>query len=132
LSSNTKSQPYRRSKVGKFGIFLGFAPQHRSENNSLKASHLAARVLNWLSSDCGDVTMDDVAHLNVQVSQECDLVVTEPATGERVIYRREGNSPILVMMDSLRADPDAARVRFLVSAWKAAHAKAQQLGWLKS
>jgi hypothetical protein len=76
--------------------------------------------------------MNDVAHLNVQVSQECDLVVTEPATGEQVVYRREGNSPILVMMDSLRADPDAARVRFLVSAWKAAHAKAQQLGWLKS
>jgi hypothetical protein len=76
--------------------------------------------------------MDDVAHLNVQVSQEYDLVVTEPATGERVVYRREGNSPILVMMDSLRADPDATRVKFLVSAWKAAHTKAQQLGWLKS
>jgi hypothetical protein len=76
--------------------------------------------------------MDDAAGLNVQVSQERDLVVTEPATGEQVVYRRDGNSPILVMMDSLRADPGAARVRFLVSAWKAAHAKAQQLGWLKS
>jgi hypothetical protein len=35
--------------------------------------------------------MNDVAHLNVQVSQECDLVVTEPATGEKVVYRREGS-----------------------------------------
>jgi hypothetical protein len=32
----------------------------------------------------------------------------------------------------MREDPDPERVRFLVSAWKAAHAKAQQLGWLKS
>ena len=76
--------------------------------------------------------MDNAAGLNVQVSQNSDLVVTEPATGEQVIYRKDGDSPVLVMMDSLRADPDAARVRFLVSAWKAAHAKAQQLGWLKS
>jgi hypothetical protein len=76
--------------------------------------------------------MSDVASLNVQVSHDRDLVVTEPGTGEQVIYRKDGESPVLVMMDSLRADPNAARVRFLVSAWKAAHAKAQQLGWLKS
>ncbi len=76
--------------------------------------------------------MSDVTGLNVQVLQDQDLVVTEPKTGEKVVYRRDGNSPLLVLMDSLRADPDAARVKFLVSAWKAAHAKAQQLGWLKS
>ncbi len=76
--------------------------------------------------------MSDVAGLNVQVLQDQDLVVTEPKTGEKVVYRRDGNSPLLVLMDPLRADPDAARVKFLVSAWKAAHAKAQQLGWLKS
>ncbi len=76
--------------------------------------------------------MSDVAGLNVQVLQDQDLVVTEPKTGEKVVYRRDGNSPLLVLMDSLRADPDAARVKFLVLAWKAAHAKAQQLGWLKS
>jgi hypothetical protein len=35
-------------------------------------------------------------------------------------------------MDSMREDPDPERARFLVSAWKAAHAKAQQLGWLRS
>ena len=76
--------------------------------------------------------MSDVAGLNVQVSHDRDLVVTEPGTGEQVVYRKDGDLPVLVMMDSLRADPNAARVRFLVSAWKAAHAKAQQLGWLKS
>ncbi len=76
--------------------------------------------------------MSDVTGLNVQVLQDQDLVVTEPKTGERVVYRRDGESPILVLTDSLRADPDAERVRFLVAAWRAAHAKAQQLGWLKS
>jgi hypothetical protein len=92
---------------------------------------LTAVVLNWLIKLRG-VAMSDVASLNVQVLQDCDLEVTEPRTGEKVVYRKDGDSPVLVMMDSLRADPDAARVRFLVSAWKAAHAKAQQLGWLKS
>src|SRR5262245_38556606 len=37
---------------------------------------------------------------------------------------------MLVLMDSMRMDPDPERARFLVSAWRAAHAKAQQLGWL--
>ena len=55
--------------------------------------------------------MSDVAGLNVQVSHDRDLVVTEPGTGEQVIYRKDGDSPVLVMMDSLRADPNAARVR---------------------
>jgi hypothetical protein len=76
--------------------------------------------------------MSELASLNVQVLRDCDLVITEPGTGEQVVYRKDGASPMLVLLDSLRADPDAARVRFLVSAWKAAHAKAQQLGWLKS
>jgi hypothetical protein len=75
--------------------------------------------------------MSDVAGLNVQVLQDCDLVVTEPRTGEKVVYRKDGDSPVLVMMDLLRADPDAARVRFLVSAWKAAHAKAQHSAVIK-
>ncbi len=76
--------------------------------------------------------MSELAGLNVQVLRDCDLVVTETGTGEQVVYRKDGASPMLVLTDSLRADPDAARVRFLVSAWKAAHAKAQQLGWLTS
>jgi hypothetical protein len=97
----------------------------------LKASQLAAGALNWLDQVEG-AAMSDGAGLNVQVLQDRDLEVTETRTGEKVVYRKDGDSPVLVMMDSLRIDPDAARGRFLVSAWKAAHAKAQQLGWLKS
>jgi hypothetical protein len=76
--------------------------------------------------------MSDLADVNVQVSHDCDLVVTRPGTGQQATYRKDGISPMLVLMDSLREDPDPERVRFLVSAWRAAHEKAQQLGWLKS
>ena len=76
--------------------------------------------------------MSDLADINVQVLQDRDLVVTRRDTGEQVTYRKDGVSPLLVLTDSMREDPDPERVRFLVSAWKAAHAKAQQLGWLRS
>jgi hypothetical protein len=76
--------------------------------------------------------MSDLADIDVQVLQDRDLVVTRPATGEQVTYRKDGASPVLVLMDSMRMDPDPERARFLVSAWRAAHAKAQQLGWLSS
>jgi hypothetical protein len=76
--------------------------------------------------------MSDLADVNVQVLQDRDLVVTRRDTGEQLTYRKDGASPMLVLMDSMREDPDPERARFLVSAWKAAHAKAQQLGWLRS
>jgi hypothetical protein len=76
--------------------------------------------------------MSDVADVNVQVLRDCDLVVTHPDTGEQATYRKDGMSPVLVLTDPLRDDPDPARVKFLVSAWEAAHAKAQELGWLTS
>ena len=76
--------------------------------------------------------MGDLTDFTVQVLKGRDLVVTKPKTGEQAVYRREGNSPLLVLADSMRIDPDPARARFLVSAWKAAHARAQQLGWLRS
>jgi hypothetical protein len=76
--------------------------------------------------------MSDLADINVQVLQNRDLVVTRPETGEQATYRKDGASPLLVLMDSMRNDPDPERVRFLVSAWKAAYAKVQQLGWLRS
>jgi hypothetical protein len=76
--------------------------------------------------------MSDLADIDVQVLQDRDLVVTRPATGDQVTYRKDGASPVLVLMDSMRMDPDPERARFLVSAWRAADAKAQQLGWLSS
>lgn len=76
--------------------------------------------------------MSDLATVEMQVLHNRDLVVTDPETGHRVTYRKDGESPVLVATDSMREDLDPARARFLVSAWKAAHAKAQQLGWLTS
>ncbi len=73
-----------------------------------------------------------LADLSVQVVDDNQLVVTKPETGDRVTYRKDGRAPVLVLMDSMRMDPDAARVKFLVAAWKVAQAKARQLGWLKA
>lgn len=75
--------------------------------------------------------MTDQADLSVQVLDGYQLVVTRPETGDWVTYRKDGRAPVLVCTDSMRMDPDAARVKFLVSAWKVALAKAKQLGWLK-
>jgi hypothetical protein len=44
--------------------------------------------------------MSDVAGLNVQVLQDCDLVVTEPRTGEKVVYRKDGDSPVEIHRSS--------------------------------
>jgi hypothetical protein len=37
--------------------------------------------------------MSDLADIDVQVLQDRDLVVTRPATGEQVTYRKDGASP---------------------------------------
>jgi hypothetical protein len=75
--------------------------------------------------------MSNLIDLDVQVLHGHDLVVTQAKTGDRVTYRKDGHLPLLVALDPMRAHLDGARVRFLVAAWKAAHAKAQELGWLK-
>jgi hypothetical protein len=73
--------------------------------------------------------MTDPVDITVQVSNS-EIVITRPETGDQITYRKDG--PVLLAMDSMRVDPNAARVQFLVLAWKAAHAKACQLGWLRS
>jgi hypothetical protein len=50
--------------------------------------------------------MSDLADIEVQVLRDRDLVVTRPTTGEQVTYRKDGASPVLVLMDSMRMDPD--------------------------
>ncbi len=54
--------------------------------------------------------MSDLANIDVEVLQDFDLLVTRPETGDRITYRKDGNAPFLVAMDSMRQDPDAARV----------------------
>jgi hypothetical protein len=75
--------------------------------------------------------MSDPVDVTIQVLNS-EIVVTRPETGDRVTFRKAGPSPFLMAIDSMHVDPDAARVQFLVLAWKAAHATACELGWLRS
>jgi hypothetical protein len=65
--------------------------------------------------------------LSVDVDRN-DIVVSKPSSGLSVTYRRAGR--VLVVLDSMRNDPEGEELRFLVRAWNAALAKAQSLGWL--
>jgi hypothetical protein len=49
-----------------------------------------------------------------------------------VTYRKEKDLPLLMSTDPMRVDPDPPRLKFLAQAWKAAHNKARDLGWLNS
>jgi hypothetical protein len=59
-----------------------------------------------------------------------DIIVRSPGTGYCIIYRRVRDEPLLMAVEPMRNDPDAEEARFLARAWKAAHAKAKELGWL--
>ena len=59
-----------------------------------------------------------------------DIVVRSPETGYCIVYRRVRDEPLLMALEPMRYDPDAEEARFLAQAWKAAHAKAKELGWL--
>jgi hypothetical protein len=59
-----------------------------------------------------------------------DIVVRSPRAGYCVVYRRVGDEPLLMATRPLRNDPDPEEAKFLVQAWKAAYAKAKELGWL--
>jgi len=59
-----------------------------------------------------------------------DIIVRSPASGYCIIYRRVRDEPLLMAVEPMRNDPDAEASKFLVQAWKAAYAKAKELGWL--
>jgi len=67
--------------------------------------------------------------LSVQV-RDYELIVTRPSNGQSVTYRGEFHTPMLVALDSLKGHLNAERLAFLAQAWRAAHAKAKELGWL--
>jgi hypothetical protein len=60
-----------------------------------------------------------------------DVVVRKPGTALSITYRRVGNQPLLEAVDLMRDDPSPEEASFLVQAWKAAHARAQKLGWFR-
>lgn len=59
-----------------------------------------------------------------------DIVVLKARSRLSVTYRRLPDEPLLVAVDLMRRDPDAEEAEFLVEAWRAAYAKAKELGWL--
>jgi hypothetical protein len=67
--------------------------------------------------------------LSVEVRHH-DLVVTMPSRGQSVTYRKDLAGPLLVALDSMRHGLDVERLEFLAQAWKAAYAKAKDIGWL--
>ena len=47
-------------------------------------------------------------------------------------YRKAGNEPMLIAIDGIGRATDGSKVQFLAQAWKAAHQKARELGWLSA
>ena len=58
-----------------------------------------------------------------------EIIVAEPSRGLEVRYRKLGKSPMLVSDDPMR-NPNSDELKFLVSAWNAAFAKAKELCWI--
>ena len=67
--------------------------------------------------------------LSVEVHDR-DIVVALPSNGQSVTYRKDHYAPMLVALDSMQQRLDDDRLAFLAQAWKAAYAKAKELGWL--
>ena len=76
---------------------------------------------------CRYIRIRNMPDLSVAVNRH-DITVSKPSMGLSVTYRRLGR--VLEAVESMRNDPSAEELIFLVRAWKAAFAKAQSLGWL--
>ena len=59
-----------------------------------------------------------------------EIVVTKPSQGLQVTYRKLGRSPMLMCDDLMRGNLHNDELKFLVSAWNAAFAKAKELYWI--
>jgi hypothetical protein len=70
--------------------------------------------------------------LSVELVNESDIVVSQLQTGFSVTYRKDGDAPMLYAIDGIDRSDDPSKVRFWARAWKAAHQKAQAVGWLSS
>ena len=78
------------------------------------------------------MTVRRIVTLNVEVIDDRDIVVSHPESGFSVTYRKNGHEPMLIAIDGIGLVTDTPKAQFLARAWKAAHQKAQELGWLSS
>jgi hypothetical protein len=74
--------------------------------------------------------MRQTEHLAVEIASD-RIIVSMPNKGPQVTYCKDPVSPMLTMVDPLRA-PTPERLDFLAKAWKVAHQTAQKIGWLRS
>ena len=70
--------------------------------------------------------------LGVQIIGDRDIVVTSPASGFSITYRKDGLAPMLVAVDGFDRSSEPSKVRFWAQAWRAAYHKARTLGWLSA
>jgi hypothetical protein len=76
--------------------------------------------------------MSESLDLSVEVHGR-DILVAMPGTEFAVTYRKQDGLPLLVAIDAFtRADSNPPKIKFLVGAWRAAHSKAKNIGWLNS
>ena len=70
--------------------------------------------------------------LGVQIIGDRDIVVTNPASGFSITYRKDGDAPLLFAINGIDRTDEPLKVKFWAQAWKAAHRKAVAVGWLRS
>jgi hypothetical protein len=70
--------------------------------------------------------------LGIQLITDRDIVVSQPETGFSVTYRKDGDAPMLFAINGIDRSDDPPKVKFWAQAWKAAHQKAREVGWLNS
>ena len=70
--------------------------------------------------------------LSVELINDRDIVVSQLHTGFSVTYRKDGDAPMLYAINGIDGSDDPLKVKFWARAWKAAHEKAQAVGWLHS
>jgi hypothetical protein len=73
--------------------------------------------------------MSNPSNLILEVLHNRDIAIAAWDSGFKVTYRRDGN--MLTATEWARGTPSRAETNFLVVAWRAAYAKAHELGWLK-
>jgi hypothetical protein len=70
--------------------------------------------------------------LGVELINDRDIVVSQLESGFSVTYRKDGDAPMLFAINGIDRSDDPPKVKFWAQAWKAAHQKAREVGWLDS
>jgi hypothetical protein len=89
---------------------------------------IVSNLSSFSSLQTGGSVVSNPKNLIVEVLDSRAIAIADPHLDFKITYRREGNVLAATHMPST---PSRAEINFMVLAWKAAHAKALELGWLK-